>query len=141
QAKYAITLGGRKGVPYLDYSRHDVPDTPGLEPLRVDFELERGVEVSGRVTDGATGKPVRGRVMYFHTRANPFVKEYVTLEGAKFIVSDWGKIGPDGTFTVLGIPGPGVLVVQAEDSARYPRMNSRDEMHKLGVSSWPSAPS
>jgi RNA polymerase sigma factor (sigma-70 family) len=140
QSGYVIALGGRKGVPYIDYTQHDIADTPGLEPLRVDFELERGVEISGKILDQATGKPVRGSVMYFYTRDNPFTKNYTTLGGARLIVSDWGKIGPDGSFTVLGIPGPGVLVVLAADSARYPRFDSRQELWKLGVNGWPAAP-
>ena len=140
QRSYTLTLGGRKGVPYLGYTRFDITDTPGLEPLKVDFELERGLEISGKVLDKLTGKPVRGSVMYFITRDNPFVGNYKTLGGPKLIVERWGDIGPDGSFTVLGIPGPGVLVVLAGDSALYPRIDSRDALGKLGVNGWPSAP-
>jgi hypothetical protein len=125
-------------VPYLGYSRFDVPDTPGLEPLRVDFELERGVEISGRVLDRATGKPVRGEVRYFHTRDNPNLKDFASLDRLGFIVSDWGKIGPDGSFTVLGIPGPGALVVLARDSTRYRRVDARAELTRLKVRSFPA---
>jgi hypothetical protein len=140
QEQYAVTLGGRKGVPYIDWTRHDIPDTPGFEPLEVNFELERGVEITGKVIDQATGKPVRGNITYAHTRDNPFASQYTTLDGGKMIVSHWGEIQPDGTFTVLGIPGPGVLWVCAADSTRYPRINPQDELTRLGVSSWPSAP-
>lgn len=137
---YTVTLGGRKGVPYLGYTRHNIPDTTGLEPLKVDFELERGLEISGKVEDRVTGKPVRGSVMYFRTRDNPFAANYKTLGKAVLIISRWGDIGPDGSFTVLGIPGPGVLVVLASDSARYPRLDSREVLWKMGVNGWPSAP-
>lgn len=140
RSSYTLTLGGRKGVPYLGYTRHNIPDTPGLEPLTVDFELERGLEISGKVLDKATGKPVRGSVMYFHTRDNSFASRYTTLGKASLIIGRWGEIAADGTFTVLGIPGPGVLVVLAKDSARYPRIDSRDVLWNLGVNGWPSAP-
>jgi RNA polymerase sigma factor (sigma-70 family) len=139
QRSYTMTLGGHKGVPYLAYTRFDIADTPGLEPLKVDFELERGLEISGKVLD-RNGKPVRGSVMYFRTRDNPFAANYTTLGGPKLIVERWGDIGADGSFTVLGIPGPGVLVVLAKDSAVYPRIDSRDELWKLGVNGWPSSP-
>ena len=79
RSSYTLTLGGRKGVPYLGYTRHNVPDTPGLEPLAVDFELERGLEISGKVIDKATGKPVRGSVAYFHTPRQLVAPKYVTL--------------------------------------------------------------
>jgi hypothetical protein len=137
---YTVTLGGRKGVPYLGYTRFDIPDTPGLEPLKADFELERGLEISGKVLDKATGKPVGGSVMYFRTRDNPFAANFTTLGGLRLIVERWGDIGPDGSFTVLGIPGPGVLVVLARDSARYPRLDSRNVLWKMGVNGWPSNP-
>ena len=51
-----------------------VPDTAGLDPATVDFELKRGVWVEGRLTDKVTGKPVRGSVDYFALDANPIVK-------------------------------------------------------------------
>src|SRR5262249_50450231 len=140
QDHYTVALGGRKGVPYLDYTRHDIRDTPGFEPLEVNFELERGVEISGKVTDQATGKAVRGQVMYFRSRDNPFLKDYTSLDSGLLIVSNWGQIQPDGTFTVLGVQGPGALVVCAADSTRYPRMNSEKELRTLGVNGGPSAP-
>lgn len=47
-----------------------------LAPARLDFPLSRGVVIRGRVTDKATGKPVRARVQYFAFTDNPYLKEY-----------------------------------------------------------------
>lgn len=138
--KYIFATGGKKGVPYIDCTKHDVADTPGLESLTVDFDLERGIEITGKVTEALTGKPVRGSVMWGHTQSNKYLKDFTTLEGAHMFVGDWGKIGPDGTFTVLGIPGPGVLWVQARDSNKYARIDAQSLTAKLDVRSWPSAP-
>jgi RNA polymerase sigma factor (sigma-70 family) len=137
ESRYMISLGGGKGVPYIDYTRHDIPDTQGLEPLQVDFELERGVEISGRILDRVTGKPVRGRVDYFLRQDNPNTKDFTTLGGGKFIISKWGEIGPDGSFTVLGIPGPGVLVARAHDSTAYVRIDARALLQQRKVISFP----
>jgi hypothetical protein len=137
QPTYMMAVGGGKGVPYLDYTRFDIRDTPGLEPLRVDFDLERGVEISGKVLDRLTGKPVRGSVSYFLPRDNPNAKDYITLSGLKFIISKWGEIGPDGSFSVLGIPGPAVLVVRARDSSAYVRIDARAELERRKVNSFP----
>jgi hypothetical protein len=139
KATHAIAVGGRKGIPYLDYTRHNVPDTPGLDPIKVDFELDRGVEISGKVFDAATGKPVRGSVSYFHRSDNPNTKDFISLGLAYLVVGKWGEIQPDGTFTVLGIPGPGVLVVKAADSTRYVRVNAQAELSRLKVTSFPVA--
>src|SRR5262249_21163949 len=51
------------GQPYLTAERR-VADSPGLEPVTVDFELKRGVWLSGKVTDKVTGKPVYCQVQY-----------------------------------------------------------------------------
>jgi RNA polymerase sigma factor (sigma-70 family) len=140
QANYSLSVGGRKGVPYIDHTIHHIPDTPGLDPITLDIEIERGVEITGKVLEKETGKPVRGSVRYGHTRDNTFAKDYITLEGAKFIISKWGETEADGSFTVLGIPGSGTLVVCATESARYPRIDAREELTKLGVNGWPVAP-
>jgi RNA polymerase sigma factor (sigma-70 family) len=138
QPKYMMALGGRKGVPYIDYTQFDIADTPGLDPVKLDFELERGVEISGKVIDKVSGKPVSGgRVGYFHAGDNPNVKDFATLTGAKFIISQWGQIGHDGSFTVLGIPGPGALVVLARDSTRYVRLDVGPELRRLKVNGSP----
>jgi hypothetical protein len=137
---YEISVGGKPGVPYFGLTRHSIADTPGLEPVKADFEVERGLEIKGKVLDKVSGRPVRGRVMYFRTRDNPFAANYTTLNGLLFDISRWGEIGPDGSFSVLGIPGPGALVVLAKDSALYPRIDSQTLLPKMGVSSFPVDP-
>src|SRR5262249_39594334 len=57
---YTISLAGKRGFPYLDYTRFDIPDTEGLVPLVVDLDVERGVEITGRVLAKEGRKPVRG---------------------------------------------------------------------------------
>src|SRR5262249_50719182 len=95
----------------------EVLDTPGLEPITVDFALERGVEVTGRLMDAA-GKPVRGVVDYKPFLTNPNLKDYPSL-GTSFSVGDWDRTGPDGTFTVLAVPGPGVVIASADTANRF----------------------
>ncbi len=141
QSAYHLSAGGGKGRPYFDFSKHSIADTPGLEPLRVDFELERGIEVAGRLTDRVTGQPVRGTIHYFTPPDNPNRKDYTTLEGPTFLVSDWGETRPDGTFTVLTIPGPGVLVAcLPEEVDRFALIDARTELRKMNIYSGPVDP-
>jgi hypothetical protein len=128
QKNYTISIGGKKRFPYLDYTRHDVPDTPGLVPLEVDLEVDRGVEITGRVLSRDGRKGLRGQVHYFDIPDNPHVKDYPTLKGLKHLVSDWGSIGPDGRFRVVGIPGQGLLVVVAEDQQGYAQVETWRKM-------------
>jgi RNA polymerase sigma factor (sigma-70 family) len=131
---YHLTAAGGKGLPYFDFTQ-TLDDTQGFEPIRADFEMVRGVEVTGRLTDKATGKPVRGDVMYDPLPDNPNRGDNKSL----ILVSDWGRAGPDGTFTTLALPGPGVLIAGAEDASAFISINARQELAKLGIRSFPAA--
>jgi RNA polymerase sigma factor (sigma-70 family) len=96
------------GPPYLASTKR-VGDLSGLKPVTVDLALKRGVRVTGRITDRATGKPVpRAQVSYFYFADNPYRKEYLPL-------SDWLGTGAreDGTFRLAVLPGRGLLAVRA----------------------------
>jgi RNA polymerase sigma factor (sigma-70 family) len=107
------------GVPYFS-SFKPIEETLGLEPLTVDFELERGLAVRGRLTDRSTGKPVRGLVGYYALSDNPHLKDFVDVGQLPLIVDGRGEVGPDGSFAVVALPGPGLLCVWADDD-RFPR--------------------
>lgn len=93
-------------VPYLP-ALADVPDTPGLEPVTVDFALQRGVWVTGRVTDKATGKPVASGIEYYALADNPHLK------GVKLDDNNWQPTRDDGTFRTAALPGPGIIAVRS----------------------------
>jgi RNA polymerase sigma factor (sigma-70 family) len=112
---YTVSAGG---IPFFTCTR-DVPDTDGFEPITVDFELERGVAVTGRLTNGATGKPVAGHVVWTALAGNPFLKDYTEIEKGSFIVDERGEVGPDGSFTVVAIPGPGLLCAYSWDQDAF----------------------
>jgi RNA polymerase sigma factor (sigma-70 family) len=110
QKEYAAVAGG---LPYFEATRFNVPDTQGLDPLVIDFELTGGVVVRGRLTDKATGKPVRGHVLYGPLVDNPNVKDFPGPGAGS------GGTDEDGRFSVIAIPGPGLLAVRAEDADHY----------------------
>jgi RNA polymerase sigma factor (sigma-70 family) len=127
QGRYRLTGVGKcemywvsaEGVPYFNTTKLEIKDTGGVEPLVVDFDLERGIAVKGRLTDRATGQPVRGQVQYQAMADNPNVKDLTELTRLHVLGQALGDAGPDGSFTVLAIPGPGVLCVRAEDADHY----------------------
>jgi beta-lactamase regulating signal transducer with metallopeptidase domain/protocatechuate 3,4-dioxygenase beta subunit len=104
-----IRLVARDDQPYSSVHA-DVPDSPGLGPVTVDFELVRGVWIEGKLTDKLTGEPAQGHVDYFALDNNPNVRDYSGFEGT--IPPTWG-VGAkeDGSFRVVGLPGPGLIVV------------------------------
>jgi hypothetical protein len=59
-----------RGGPYILLPQLVVEDTPGVEAITADFEVERGLELRGRLIDKATGRPVRG-VVFLGVRSRP----------------------------------------------------------------------
>jgi RNA polymerase sigma factor (sigma-70 family) len=114
--RYAVSAGS---APYLNCTKMDIADTPGLEPLTVDFDLDRGVAIKGRLTDKATGKPIRGYLGFIPAADNPNIKNFSELGKPQIGASDEAHAKADGTFTVTAIPGPGVLTARADDDDRY----------------------
>src|SRR5262249_1564256 len=72
------------GQPYLPPPRKTAGVSSGLDPLTVNFEMQRGVLIRGRVTDKATGQPVPAVVEYFAFEDNPHYKEGGVLWGLSF---------------------------------------------------------
>jgi len=103
-------------LPYLR-ARVAVEDERGTGPLQLDINMKRGVWVTGRLIDKATGKPARGQVEYFVYTDNPYLKDVPSFR--------WSMIGPhfifkDGEFHFVAFPGPGVLAARGDDD-RYIR--------------------
>jgi RNA polymerase sigma factor (sigma-70 family) len=109
---------GAGGIPYFA-STKDVADTPGFEPLTVDFELERGLAIRGRLLDKATGKPLKGHVVYTPLEGNPYLKDFTELGKSHFIVDERGDVAADGSYYEIAIPGPGLLCAYAWDADGY----------------------
>jgi RNA polymerase sigma factor (sigma-70 family) len=138
QKSYTLTAGGASGLPYFDVTHSDIAGGEGPGPINVDFELERGLEISGRLTEKKTGRPLTGHVWYFPLPANPLRDDYERLHrrvGAP--VSEWGTVQADGSFVVLGVPGPAVLIPGLGGNDRFPVINARQELMKRGINSWP----
>ena len=85
-----------------------VNDTPGAEPITADFELQRGLEVQGRLIDKTTGRPVRGYVEYCPLVDNPNLAEFPSF--TKLRIEDLEfSTRLDGSFSVPVLPGRGVI--------------------------------
>ena len=84
----------------------------------VDVKVFRGIWIDGRVTDAATGEPVKGRVDYLALRKNPNIPQRFGLEDGWEI----GRFPIDetGHYRVVGLPGPGVVLVHSSGKKTYP---------------------
>jgi len=107
--------------PYLVTSAV-VPNTPGLDPVTVDFELKQGVWIEGKVTDKVTGKPCKGAVEYLAMSGNPSFRDYPGFEGMMY----YRTIKEDGSYKLVGLPGPGLVGVLYHLKP-YLRCDARDD--------------
>jgi RNA polymerase sigma factor (sigma-70 family) len=109
-----LRAGPSGDEPYLMQLR-DVPTPPGFNPAPVDFELTRGVILTVRPVDAASGKPVAGFAEYFTFRDNPAYRE---IKGFAMPHRN-EQMALDGRFRLVVPPGPGLVAFRAKDE-RYP---------------------
>jgi RNA polymerase sigma factor (sigma-70 family) len=117
-----IRLMPRDAQPYVSVHAL-VPDSPGLDPVTVDFELKRGVWIEGKITDKVTGKPLKASVEYFSMESNPNLGDYPGFSGTFHNIIA-GK--EDGSYRVVGLPGPGLIGVYYQKD-HYMRAGERDD--------------
>jgi RNA polymerase sigma factor (sigma-70 family) len=100
------------GLPYL--AGNDYLDWPDDNPRRVRMTLQAGVLLQGRVTEKGSGKPVAGANLHFLPRTNPHPILSRRRVGETAIAWHLGATasGPDGRFVLVGLPGPGHLIVK-----------------------------
>ena len=134
---YKIVVIPNDDQPYVITNR-DVPNSPGLDPVTVDFELKRSVWIEGKLTDKVTGKPLRGAVEYFSLSGNPNLSDYRGFDGT-ILTDHMGVAGKeDGSYRVAGLPGPGLVAVRSVD--HYLRFSDRDDEYGTKQKTMNTAP-
>jgi RNA polymerase sigma factor (sigma-70 family) len=106
--KYILNVGYRN-PPYINYSK-EVGDTPILEPVTADLEMERALVLRIRVTEKGTGKPVHGMVEYDVSADNPNLSRFTTFPH-NTRSADVNK--KDGSYEQTVLPGPGYIAFRA----------------------------
>jgi RNA polymerase sigma factor (sigma-70 family) len=96
-------------------------DTPDYRPVTANLKVKKGVIVTGKVIDRTTGESLPGFVMAAVLRGNPFVKDYPKFAPLFMAQYDsYGSTDAGGTFRVVTIPGPVLLMGKGEISSRIP---------------------
>jgi hypothetical protein len=94
-----------------------VPDAPGPAALTVNFDLVRGIPLRGRVTDLLTHKPPQAAaVEYYPLFPNRHSSRITNLPS---LAASSAVTGPDGSYTLVVLPGPGVVCVAASPRNSY----------------------
>jgi protocatechuate 3,4-dioxygenase beta subunit len=112
----AIAVVLQDDRPYFPSNRVKVPETPGLGPVTLDFKLTRGLWITGRVTDQATGKPVESQLFYSPFLSNPIVKRLPEFNPQVLVdaaLDARSMSRADGTYRLIGLPGRGLVSARA----------------------------
>jgi hypothetical protein len=81
----------------------------GAGPQQVDFPLSKGIWITGKVVDDATGKGLDGQTIAYHVfKANPFLKNDLKA-GINPEFDDNLRTNQDGTFKLRAYPGRGIV--------------------------------
>jgi RNA polymerase sigma factor (sigma-70 family) len=105
---YAEPPAGSSLLPRLVVSADD----GGLGRLKCDIELARGVVVTGRLIDRATGKGVKGSLRFAPLADNKFFGTKPGYDSYRYerLSQD---VDAQGRFRIVVLPGAGVLMAQA----------------------------
>src|SRR5262249_19161115 len=89
---------------------------PGLDPLPGDIDMVQGLTVRGNVTDKATGKPIANAMVDYHPlNASPYVNKLPGL----WTPRSEAVTGPDGSYALTVLPGPGAIGAAAPKPENY----------------------
>jgi hypothetical protein len=113
--QYMVWVGGPVGGDYLGRAIQ-IEDTEGYAPATCEIEMRHGAVVTGRVTDRATGKPVRGTVVIVPTAENRSFAEY--FPGNQRADRGGHLMDADGRFRVVTVPGQVLITVQCHEVVR-----------------------
>ena len=138
---YEVTAwpwGGRETSQRYPNTTKHVQADDNKQTVTVDFDLVPGVVFRGKVTDAATGAPIAGaNVRYGAAHDNPHLASFAfdgnpafstgsnTLDAPQLLQTHTDT-GADGSFSLVGVPGHGVIAVNVSDGP-YPLVVLEDK--------------
>jgi uncharacterized GH25 family protein len=108
---YRLLVASDPGAGYMPTQKW-ADDTTGYQPVVADLKVKKGVVITGKVIDRATGRPVPGWAAAAVLKGNPFAKDYSQISGSTPapVVERSEGTDADGTFRLVSIPGPVLLM-------------------------------
>lgn len=122
-------------MPYMNSSA-DLDNPTGLGSITLDFELKRGIWIEGKVTNKATGQPLKAFVEYLSLADNPNLRDHPGFTSMYPTVSV--KSNEDGSYRIPGLPGSGFLLVSGCPNCL--RATERDDEFGMTERRLPTAP-
>jgi protocatechuate 3,4-dioxygenase beta subunit len=121
-------------------------DTVAHQPVQADIKVKKGVIVTGKIIDGATGQALPGHVMGVVLRGNPFGKDYPRFDEFHGLgqQNSYDDTDADHAFRIVTIPGPMLLMGKTQgvergvykyvggDAKKYPQYFGDEGRHYYG---------
>jgi RNA polymerase sigma factor (sigma-70 family) len=117
--RYLLAVAGNTETGHMP-SQVWAEDTVAHQPIRADVKVKKGVIVTGKIIDGATGEALPGFVMAVVLRGNSFAKDYPRFDEFHGL-GQWNssdRTDGDHAFRVVAIPGPMLLMGKTEGTDR-----------------------
>src|SRR5262245_1018906 len=108
---YRVTVTPPKGEPYILTADYPPRVEPG-KTATLNFNVKRGVFITGKVTDQETGRPMRAATEYQTWGDNP------NLKGMHPVWWIRTTSAPDGTYQLVGLPGRGLVHAKLDEHRR-----------------------
>ncbi|QDV44536.1 Regulatory protein BlaR1 [Stieleria neptunia] len=112
-----------KSEPYLPAPQEVSLSLEDGKTKRIEIKLKRGVCIEGRITDIETGEPRSAAIDYMALSENPYAIDVAGWDPKLRLdpvrVEQRYVTDSDGRYRLLGLPGPGVLLVTSLDPG-YP---------------------
>ncbi len=121
---YSVRFSPPGDQPYLT-GTSVLAAPPGLEPVVVDRSFHKGVTVHGRVTDQATGQPVRGSVQVLLLPGTRIPADFPEMIGSAQATR---FVGADGRYAVVAPPGQCLVTFRADPLDRYKLGQGADQL-------------
>jgi RNA polymerase sigma factor (sigma-70 family) len=103
-----------------------VPNPPGIAPVQVVINLNKGIWIQGKVIEHETGTPVPGSWLHYipflenaFAQARPEFKKERGVDGTSY--QERYQTKEDGTYRLVGLPGRAIVGVVARSQKPYLR--------------------
>ena len=99
----------------------DLPDAPGIEPVTIEAGIQKGIWITGQVTNKESGEPVaEACIQYMPFTDNEFATE-LDRQHQQLMNDYYGSRTDDqGRYRFVAIPGPAALGVWVVRDSTYP---------------------
>ena len=103
---------------------------PGNGPVTIDFDLHRGVLISGKIVNKDTGAPVHGMEVVYY----PYLTNAAAQKLTEFLKDDvptrFGRCysHADGSFHIVGLPGKAVLATRGGGNTPFRKGTGKESL-------------